>query len=249
MYDHEGFQGSHEPPRPTLFQRLKSFVSSHFTSKAADSAGALEPKERYNDLKIQEAHSVIGALFTIIGAAVAYLMSHDISELIDLRNIDFSSLTFSSAILDIVINYWDSFAILISAGAIPICVFSIAFFNCKLKKLKQRSLVEENQYRRVVAQERAIAQAEALSRIAKNEADIEAAQAHAKREQAEEMRAKAETKTQEDLSNFVRSLNEAVPSFTDAAHSISSAAQSFGDYYKLKTDLLKDNSVQAKTTT
>ena len=67
MYDHEGFQGSPEPPRPTLFQRLKSFVSSHFTSKAddrSDPAGIFEPKVSYNDHEIQEARSIISALFT-----------------------------------------------------------------------------------------------------------------------------------------------------------------------------------------
>ena len=136
MYDHEGFQGSPEPPRPTLFQRLKSFVSSHFTSKAANSAGALEPKERYNDLVIQDLRSVIGALFTVLAAAGAYLLSHDLSVVVDLKYIDFSSLTLSATSLANFLEYWDSIAIVLSSGAIPICILGIMLFSCKLERVK-----------------------------------------------------------------------------------------------------------------
>ncbi len=249
MFDHEGFQGSPEPPRPTLFQRLKSVVSSHLDSKATNSAsaGALEPKERYNDLVIQDIRRVIGAIFTIMVAAGAYLMSHDLSVVVALRNIDFSSLTFSATTLVTFLEYWNSFAILISAGAIPICILSILLFNCKLRQHKRRSENEEDQYKFVVAQERAIAQTEAMARVDKDKADADAAKARAQRELAEEQKAKAATKTQEALAVLLESLNNAaVPSFTDAAQSISGAAQAFGDYYKLKTEQLKANSVKAK---
>ncbi len=247
MCDNEGVQGSPEPQRPTLVQRLKSFVSSHFDSKATNSAGVLEPKERHNDLVIQDVRRVIGAIFTIMVAAGAYLMSHDLSVVVALRNIDFSSLTFSATTLVTFLEYWNSFAILISAGAIPICILSILLFNCKLRQHKRRSKSEEDQYKFVVVQERAIAQTETMARVDKDKADADAAQARAQRELAEAQKAKAETKTQEALAVLLESLNNAaVPSFTDAAQSISGAAQAFGDYYKLKTEQLKANSVKAK---
>lgn len=248
MCDNEGFQGSPEPQRPTLVQRLKSFVSSHFTSKAANSAGALEPKERYNDLVIQDLRRANGTIFTIMAAACAYLMSHDLSVVVELRYIDFSSLTLSATTLFTFLEYWDSIAIVLSSGAIPICILTMLLFSCKLEQFKQRSKGEEDQYKLVVTQERAIAQAEAMARVDKNKADAAAAQARAQRELAEAQKAKAETKTQEDLAALLESLNNAaVPSFIDAAQSISGAAQAFGDYYKLKTEQLKTNSIKAQT--
>lgn len=232
MFDHEGFQGSHEPPRPTLFQRLKSFVSSHFTSKAddrSDPAGIFEPKVSYNDHEIQEARSIISALFTIMGAGAAYLMSHEVSDLADLRYLDLSLITLSSASLAAILNYWDAIAIVIALGAILLSALGIVTFNCKLERLKRHTKIAEDQYKLVVAQERATAQAEAQARIDKD---------------------KAETKTQEALAALLKSLNnEAVPSFTDAAQSISGAAQAFGDYYKIKTEQLKNASIKAQTET
>ena len=156
-------------------------------------------------------------------------MSHEVSDLADLRYLDLSLITLSSASLAAILNYWDAIAIVIALGAILLSALGIVTFNCKLERLKRHTKIAEDQYKLVVAQERATAQAEAQARIDKD---------------------KAETKTQEALAALLKSLNnEAVPSFTDAAQSISGAAQAFGDYYKIKTEQLKNASIKAQTET